>query len=123
MTKDATFRHLKASLEYELEIIIAMTRRITVGGVIFNVEPVGYEILKEYLKAWNQISPSKREQWEVLAAEYLLQQLNGGNSVTTRSHVERMNKKLSEVPFPKVNTSRRGVGWGPYFAQLAFSLW
>ena len=99
-----------------------MTRRITVGGVIFNVEPVGYEVLKAYLKAWNQISPNKKKLWEELAAEHLLQQLNGGNSITTIAHVEGMNKKLSEVPFPIVNTSRKVLSWGIYFAQLALGL-
>ena len=65
-----------------------MTRRINISGIIFNVEPIGYEILRAYLDAWNQMNPQYKALWEEQAAEYLLQKLRGSHSVTTTSHVE-----------------------------------
>ena len=65
-----------------------MTRKISISGITFNVEPVGYEMLRAYLGAWNQMNPESKAQWEEQAAEYLLQKLRGSNSVTTTGHVE-----------------------------------
>jgi len=65
-----------------------MTQRINISGIIFNVEPIGYEILRAYLGSWNQMNLESKAQWEEQAAEYLLQKLGGGTSVTTTSHVE-----------------------------------
>lgn len=100
-----------------------MTRKINVSGIIFNVEPVGYEILKAYLDAWNQVDPKGKKQWEEQVAEYLLQRLSGGNSITTTAHIEGMNKVLKEVPFPPVSNASKGGNWGQYFSQIAFGLW
>lgn len=100
-----------------------MTRKINVSGIIFNVEPVGYEILKAYLDAWNQVDPKGKKQWEEQAAEYLLQRLSGGNSITTTAHIEGMNEVLKEVPVPPVSNANKGGGWRQYFSQVAFGLW
>jgi hypothetical protein len=74
-----------------------MTRRITIGGIIFHVEPVGHEILNAYLDAWKKLNPQMKTQWEELVAEHLLQQLHGSNSITTISHVEGIHKVLPEI--------------------------
>ena len=70
-----------------------MTRRITIAGIIFNVEPLGYEMLKAYKEALKQWNPQHKEQWEEQAAEHLLQQLNRDVSVTTLDHVEGIGKR------------------------------
>lgn len=65
-----------------------MTRRITIAGIIFNVEPIGYDILRAYQDAWKQWNPQHKQQWEEQAAEHLLQQLTRGQSITTLDHIE-----------------------------------
>lgn len=99
-----------------------MTRRITIGGIIFNVEPVGHEILKAYLDAWKQVNSNEIRQWEELVAEHLLQQLNGHSTVTTLSHVEGIHKVLPETPLKikrrPVNTAKKR-----YFTNLLLNLW
>ena len=104
-------------------IILIMTRRINISGIIFNVEPVGYEILRAYQDAWKQMNPQSKGQWEEQVAEYLLQQLNGNTTITTTAHIEGMNKVLSEVPFPNANNLGNGGRWGQFFTQIAFGLW
>lgn len=99
-----------------------MTRRIIIDGIIFNVEPLGYEILKAYLDAWKQSSPKQIKQWEELTAEHLLQRLTGGSSVTTVDHVEGIRKIIPEVSFAGKNRMRRS-GMGSYFLKMAFGLW
>lgn len=100
-----------------------MTRKINISGIIFHVEPVGYEILKAYLDAWSQVNPLSKAQWEEQAAEYLLQKLKGSNTITTTAHVEGMNNILKEVPFPTSNNLKNGKKGSHYFTQVAFGLW
>ena len=100
-----------------------MTRRINISGIIFNVEPVGYEILRAYLEAWNQINSKAKNQWEEQVAEYLLQRLGGNSTITTTAHVEGMNKVLAEVPFPQTTPPKNSRNWNSYLTQIAFGLW
>ena len=100
-----------------------MTRKINISGIIFHVEPVGYEILRAYLDAWSQMNPLSKARWEEQVAEYLLQKLKGSNTVTTTDHVEEMNNVLEEVSFPSSYDLTRGAKWGRYFTQVAFGLW
>ncbi len=100
-----------------------MTRKINISGIIFHVEPVGYEILRAYLDAWSQMNPLSKPRWEEQAAEYLLQKLKGNNTVTTTDHVEGMNSVLEEVSFPSLNNLTHGAKWRGYFTQVAFGLW
>jgi hypothetical protein len=100
-----------------------MTRRINISGIIFNVEPVGYEILQAYLNAWSQFSKQTKTKLEEMAAEYLLQQLNGSNVVTTTDHVERMHQALPEIPFPTTDNSvKKHSGWH-LLSRVALGLW
>lgn len=99
-----------------------MTRRIAIGGIIFNVEPVGHEILKAYLDAWRQLNLNEKKQWEELVAEHLLQQLNGHHTVTTLSHVEGIHKVLPETPL-KITRRPMNQGKRSYFTNLILNLW
>lgn len=100
-----------------------MTRRINISGIIFNVAPAGYEILRAYLDAWNQMNPQAKVKWEEQVAEYLLQQLNNNSTITTTAHIEGMHKVLTEVPFPTSNNFSKGPRWSYYFSQIACGLW
>ena len=100
-----------------------MTRRITIGGVIFNVEPLGYEILIAYLDAWKQLHPHKIKQWEEQAAEHLLQRLSGGRSVTTVDHVEGICKILPDVSAQAIKRRKKELRKSGYFLKMAFALW
>ncbi len=99
-----------------------MTRRINIAGVIFNVEPLGYEILRAYQDAWNKKNPHNQRQWEELTAEYLLQQLSLGYSITTVDHVEGISKVLPEIP-ARSNSDNLGFNLNKYFHQLTLGLW
>lgn len=99
-----------------------MTRRIAIDGIIFNVEPLGYEILKAYLDAWSQLNPQRKQLWEEQAAEHLLQQLSGGKSVTTVAHVENINNVIPEATFP-VTHSRTGSDRRDYYSRFIPGLW
>jgi hypothetical protein len=99
-----------------------MTRRITIGGIIFHVEPVGYEILKAYLDAWKELNPQKKTQWEELVAEHLLQQLHGANSITTISHVEGIHAVLPEIP-SRISHHTSNSTRNRYFSKTVFGLW
>ena len=102
-----------------------MTRKINISGIIFHAEPVGYELLKSYLDAWNQLNPQSKSLWEEQVAEYLLQQLNGNNTITTNAHVEGMNNVLHGVSF-QLSTSNKLKNrskWQHYIPQLSFGLW
>ncbi|GJM30546.1 MAG: hypothetical protein DHS20C17_31810 [Cyclobacteriaceae bacterium] len=99
-----------------------MTRKIIIDGIIFNVEPVGHEILKAYLDAWKQLNPKKRKQWEELVAEHLLQQLHGGCSTTTVSHVESIYKVMPEIPFSNLTMPPNAKRY-QYLTKLVFGLW
>ena len=96
-----------------------MTRRITIAGIIFNVEPIGYEILKAYQNAWNQRNPRYKKLWEEQAAEHLLQQLTKEESVTTLDHVEGINKVLPEIPIATTPIKKEGN----FLLQIAMGLW
>jgi hypothetical protein len=102
-----------------------MTRKINISSIIFHAEPVGYELLKSYLDAWNQMNPQSKNQWEEQAAEYLLQQLNGNNTITTTAQVEGMNNVLHGVPFPLPTSNKRKNRnrWQHYVTQVSFGLW
>jgi len=102
-----------------------MTRKINISGIIFHAEPVGFEILKSYLDAWNQMNPQAKTLWEEQAAEYLLQQLNGNNTITTIAHVEGMNCVLNGVPFQSStsNKLKNRNKWQHYITQVSFGLW
>jgi hypothetical protein len=99
-----------------------MTHRITIAGVIFNVEPLGYEILRAYKDTWNKRNPHNQRQWEELTAEYLLQKLTNGESITTLDHVEGISQILPEVP-PRSNHLKTEGRKGKYFCQFSFGLW
>jgi len=100
-----------------------MTRRITIGGIIFNVEPLGYEILIAYLDAWKQLNPQKKKQWEELAAEHLLQRLTGGRSITTVDHIEGIIKILPEISSFTSKQRKKESTKGGYSLRMAFGLW
>ena len=100
-----------------------MTRRINISGIIFNVEPVGYQILRAYLDAWSQMNHQAKVQWEEMAAEYLLQQLNGNSMVTTTDQVEKMQQALPDIPFPTTGILANGLTVRKYFNMIAFGLW
>ena len=118
----ATLWYSAASLKCNWKTIAIMTRRITIAGVIFNVEPLGYEILRAYKDAWNKRNPHNQRQWEELTAEYLLQELTKGERITTLDHVEGISQVLPEVPLRSSHLKTEG-GKGKYFFQLAFGLW
>ena len=99
-----------------------MTRRITIGGIIFNVEPVGYEILKAYQDAW-ELDPRGKVKWEEHAAEYLLQMLQGGKSVTTLDHIERMNTQLPEDTLNLIRPATNLTRKKRYLLPMVFGLW
>ncbi len=107
-----------------------MTRKISIDGIIFHVEPVGFEILRAYLDAWDQGNAHRKAQWEEQAAEYLLQKLRDGKSVTTAEDVKGLTEILKEVPFkadPEATTNRNGYSskskFGQYITQIAMGLW
>lgn len=99
-----------------------MTQRIIIDGIIFNVEPVGHEILKAYLDTWKQYNSNEIKQWEELVAEHLLQQLNGHSTVTTLSHVQGIHKVLPAKPL-KINRRPVNSGRKRYLANLVLNLW
>ena len=105
-----------------------MTRKISIDGIIFHVEPVGFEILRAYLDAWDQGNASRKAQWEEQAAEYLLQKLRDGHNVTTTEDVQGLTEILKEVPF-KMEISARKNGkssrssFGQLITQIAVGLW
>ena len=99
-----------------------MTRRITIAGIIFNVEPLGYEILSAYKDAWNKRNPHSQRQWEELTAEYLLQKLTKGVRITTLDHVEGISQILPEAP-PRSSHLETEGDKGKYCFPLSFGLW
>lgn len=103
-----------------------MTRKISIDGIIFHVEPLGYEILRAYLDAWTKYNRKGKAQWEEQVAEYLLQKLRNGSSVTTTEDVNGLNEILKEVPF-KIQSEEpqepRKSRFGQYIAQIAIGLW
>jgi len=99
-----------------------MTRKISIGGIIFNVEPVGHKILKAYLDAWKEFNPQLKKQWEELVAEHLLNQLQGGKNITTVSDVENIRKVLPEIPSRLLPEPYSSVRSG-YFSNLIVGLW
>jgi hypothetical protein len=100
-----------------------MTRRITIAGVIFNVEPLGYEILRTYQDAWNENNPHHQRQWEELTAEYLLQQLGRGDDITTLDHVEGITNVLPEVNHGHSTINLKPSGKRKYLFPLILGLW
>ncbi len=104
-----------------------MTRKINIDGITFHVEPVGYEMLRAYLDAWNQGNAARKAQWEEQAAEYLLQKLRGSNTVTTTNDVKGLTDILKEVPFkidpmaPLNRVTKPTIG--RFISQLAMGLW
>lgn len=108
-----------------------MTRKISIDGIIFHVEPVGYEILVAYLDAWKQGDAQRKALWEELAAEYLLQKLKKGKNVTTTDDVQGLTEILKDAPFifDPVVSRRNGKGsrprsrFGHYINQIAMGLW
>lgn len=108
-----------------------MTRKISIDGIIFHVEPVGYEILLAYMDAWLQGNAQRKALWEEQAAEYLLQKLRNGKTVTTTEDVNGLTEILKEVPFiaeptlPGRNgkTHKFRSGFGRYLTQIATGLW
>jgi len=107
--------------------LITMTRKISIDGIIFHVEPVGYEILRAYLDAWTKYNQKGRAHWEEQVAEYLLQKLRTGSSVTSTEDVQGLNEILKEVPFKirssEENDEPRKSRFGQYIAQIAMGLW
>ena len=108
--------------------LTTMTRKISIDGIIFHVEPVGYEILRAYLDAWNKYNRKGRAHWEEQVAEYLLQKLRNGSAVTSTQDVQGLNEILKEVPF-KIDSSestdepKKSSRLGQYIAQIAMGLW
>ena len=102
-----------------------MTRKINISGIIFHAEPAGYELLKFYLDAWNEKNTHFKSLWEEQVAEYLLQQLNGNNTITTARHVKEMKSALHGVPFPfsTSNKLKNSSKWQHYIPRVSFGFW
>ncbi len=100
-----------------------MTRRIAIDGIIFNVEPVGYEILKAYKDATRGLDAKTKQKWEENAAEHLLQQLRNGSNITTAAHLEGINAVSQEIPLANVHKTKNATNRRRHLLQIALGLW
>ncbi len=110
-----------------------MTRKISIDGIIFHVEPVGFEMLKAYQDAWAQFNTDRQSLWEEQAAAYLLQRLKGRNTVTTLEDVKGLTEIFKDntkengnlsTPARQATSNRPQTGGSRnYFSQFALGLW